>query len=398
MSEPRCWPESDRSAEPTRIQVSAERPYEVLVGHGLLGELPGLLGDGVQRVAVIHPPALIGTAARVVTALRAAGLEPTRIDVPDAEAAKTADGRGPLLVGPRGERLHPLGRGGRAGRRGHHRSRRLRRRDLAARGTAGHRPDHRPGHGRRGGGRQDRDQHPRGQEPGRLLLRAGRGGVRPRPARDAGAGPTWSPVWPRSSSAGSSPTRRSSTMIEADPAPRPGPDSPLLRELVERSIAVKAAGRLGRPAGVHLGRDHGRARAAELRSHPRSRHRAAGALPLAARRGDQRRHGLRRRAGPPGGPARRRDGGPARRDPRALGLPTAYPPDAFDDLLATMALDKKTRGSQLRFVILERTGQRRDPGRPGRAAAAGRLRRGGRLNRASGRAGQPSQTTTIEVL
>jgi 3-dehydroquinate synthase len=36
----------------------------------------------------------------------------------------------------------------------------------------------------------------------------------------------------------------------------------------------------------------------------------------------------------------------------AIGLPTAYEPDAFDDLLAIMMLDKKTRGSTLRFVIL----------------------------------------------
>ena len=35
-----------------------------------------------------------------------------------------------------------------------------------------------------------------------------------------------------------------------------------------------------------------------------------------------------------------------------LGLPTAYAADAFDELLATMAVDKKTRGSTLRFVIL----------------------------------------------
>ena len=35
-----------------------------------------------------------------------------------------------------------------------------------------------------------------------------------------------------------------------------------------------------------------------------------------------------------------------------LGLPTAYPADAFDELLATMAVDKKARGRQLRFVIL----------------------------------------------
>ena len=36
----------------------------------------------------------------------------------------------------------------------------------------------------------------------------------------------------------------------------------------------------------------------------------------------------------------------------SVGLPTGYPPDAFDELLDTMALDKKTRGSTLRFVIL----------------------------------------------
>jgi 3-dehydroquinate synthase len=36
----------------------------------------------------------------------------------------------------------------------------------------------------------------------------------------------------------------------------------------------------------------------------------------------------------------------------SVGLPTSYPADAFDDLLHTMALDKKTRGATLRFVIL----------------------------------------------
>jgi 3-dehydroquinate synthase len=35
-----------------------------------------------------------------------------------------------------------------------------------------------------------------------------------------------------------------------------------------------------------------------------------------------------------------------------VGLPTAYASDAFDDLLHTMAVDKKARGSTLRFVIL----------------------------------------------
>nr|WP_230208381.1 3-dehydroquinate synthase [Microlunatus sp. Gsoil 973] len=37
----------------------------------------------------------------------------------------------------------------------------------------------------------------------------------------------------------------------------------------------------------------------------------------------------------------------------AVGLPVSYQPEAFDDLLQNMALDKKTRGSTLRFVVLE---------------------------------------------
>jgi len=73
------------------IEVRAERPYPVLVGTDLLDRLPGLLDTGVQRVAVIHPPTMIDLASRVVRRLTEAGLEPTRIDVPDGEAAKTAE-------------------------------------------------------------------------------------------------------------------------------------------------------------------------------------------------------------------------------------------------------------------------------------------------------------------
>ena len=127
----------------------------------------------------------------------------------------------------------------------------------------------------------------------------------------------------------------------------------MLRELIERAIQVKAAVvsadlREATSAGTRVGREvlnygHTLGHAIERREQ----------LPLAARRGDQRRPGVRRRAGPAGGPADRR----ARpigtgRCWTALGLPTAYPADAFDDLLATMAVDKKTRGSTLRFVIL----------------------------------------------
>ena len=75
--------------EPARIAVEAERPYQVLVGNGLLAMVPGLLGGGVQRVALLHPPTMIKTAEQLSQVLRAAGLEAVRVDVPDAEAAKS---------------------------------------------------------------------------------------------------------------------------------------------------------------------------------------------------------------------------------------------------------------------------------------------------------------------
>ena len=36
--------------EPARIRVATAQPYDVVVGHHLLGELPRLLGAGVKRV------------------------------------------------------------------------------------------------------------------------------------------------------------------------------------------------------------------------------------------------------------------------------------------------------------------------------------------------------------
>lgn len=75
----------------TRIAVRAERPYDVLVGHGLLGELPGLLGDECHRVAVIAPAALATTAEAVREDLVALGREAIALEVPDGEAAKSAE-------------------------------------------------------------------------------------------------------------------------------------------------------------------------------------------------------------------------------------------------------------------------------------------------------------------
>ncbi|WP_312006952.1 3-dehydroquinate synthase family protein [Nocardioides alcanivorans] len=42
-----------------------------------------------------------------------------------------------------------------------------------------------------------------------------------------------------------------------------------------------------------------------------------------------------------------------------VGLPTSWDGASFDDLRATMAVDKKSRGSQLRFVVLQGLAQPR---------------------------------------
>ena len=79
---------SGGGSEPTRISVGGD--YDVVVGSGLLGELPGLVGEGVQRVLVIHPHALAATGEAVREDLASRGFEAYAAEVPDAEAAKTA--------------------------------------------------------------------------------------------------------------------------------------------------------------------------------------------------------------------------------------------------------------------------------------------------------------------
>jgi len=75
---------------PTTITVGGERPYDVIVGYHLLGELPRLLGDSVRRVLVIHPAVLARSAETIREDLVAHGYEAYLAEVPDAEDAKTA--------------------------------------------------------------------------------------------------------------------------------------------------------------------------------------------------------------------------------------------------------------------------------------------------------------------
>ncbi len=338
-------------SEPTRIGVHAERPYEVLVGHDLLAELPGLLGSEVQRVAVLHPPTLIDAAARVVTALRAAGLEPTRIDLPDAEAAKTASVAAHCwsVLGARGfsrsDAVVGLGGGSTTDLAGFVAATWLRGVKLVTMPTS-------------------------------LLAMVdaavgGKTGINTPEGKNL-VGCFYEPVGvlcdldllaglaPKELAGGLAEIIKAGfirdpqilTLVEDDREGAMTPDSPVMRELVERSVRVKAEVvsadlRESTSTGTQVGREllnygHTLAHAIERRESYQWRHGEAVSVGLvfAAE--------LARQAG-------RLDDATAKRHGevlRSVGLPITYAADAFDDLVVTMGLDKKTRGSTLRFVIL----------------------------------------------
>lgn len=75
----------------TIIEVQTTPGYQVLVGNDLLTELPGILDAGVQRVGIIHPPALAEHAAALRALLIERDLQAITLQTPDAEAAKTAE-------------------------------------------------------------------------------------------------------------------------------------------------------------------------------------------------------------------------------------------------------------------------------------------------------------------
>ena len=141
-------------------------------------------------------------------------------------------------------------------------------------------------------------------------------------------------------------------LLESNPGAAVTAGSALLRELIERAIRVKAAVvsadlRETTSVGAQVGREqlnygHTMGHAIERREGYRIRHGEAISIGMvfAAE--------LARLAG-------RLDSQTATRHAAILsrlGLPTTYAPDAFDELLAAMAVDKKTRGATLRFVIL----------------------------------------------
>ncbi|MEU9872725.1 3-dehydroquinate synthase [Actinomadura sp. NPDC048021] len=71
-----------------RVHVGGADPYDVVIGTGVLGELPALVGEGARTVAVVHAEGLPQIAGPVCGALEQAGYAVHALPVPDGEAAK----------------------------------------------------------------------------------------------------------------------------------------------------------------------------------------------------------------------------------------------------------------------------------------------------------------------
>ena len=76
---------------PTRITVGGERPYDVVVGAGVLSALPELVGKKAETVAVIADESLGAIARPACRALAEAGFTVAATEVPSGEAAKNVD-------------------------------------------------------------------------------------------------------------------------------------------------------------------------------------------------------------------------------------------------------------------------------------------------------------------
>jgi 3-dehydroquinate synthase len=334
------------SEQPTRITVRGAAPYDVVVGSGLLGELPGLIGTDAQRIAVIHPGALRATADAVRDDLAEQGFEAHAVEVPDAEDAKTAEvaaycwsvlGR---IGMTRSDAIVGIGGGASTDLAGFVASTWLRgvrwipipttllgMVDAAVGGKTGINTAE--------GKNLVGAFHP----PAGVLCDLATLATLPKNEYVAGLAEVVK--------AGFIADPRILEVIETDPTGASLPDGPHVRELVERSVQVKAdvVGADLREAGLReiLNYGHTLGHAIEKVERYRWRHGAAVSVGMvfAAE--------LARVAG-------RLDDATADRHRTVLellGLPTAYQADAWPRLLEAMRIDKKSRGDRLRFVVLD---------------------------------------------
>jgi 3-dehydroquinate synthase len=337
----------------TRITVAGDAPYDVVVGEHLLDELPALVGDGVRRVLVVHPKALAATGEAVRADLAAHGFEAFAAEVPDAEEAKTAQVADFLwgVLGQAGftrsDAVIGVGGGSTTDLAGFVAATWLRGiKVVQVPTTLAGMVDAAVG-GKTGINTTEGKNlvgafHP----PAGVLCDLTVLETLPRNDFVAGLAEVVK--------CGFIADPTILALVEADPAAATAWDAPTTRELVERSVRVKAdvVGRDLRESGEReiLNYGHTFGHAVELVERFAWRHGAAVSLGMVFVAE------LSRLAG-------RLDDAVVDRHRdllNALGLPTTYRQDRWPGLLDAMWRDKKTRGNLLRFVVLT------DVGRPAR--------------------------------
>ena len=334
----------------TVLRVAGPAPYDVVVGHDLSDRLPSLLGEGVQRVAVVHPDGLADLVRPVLDTL-GAGYAVTVLPVPDGERAKTAAVAASCWEAlgeagfTRSDAVVTFGGGATTDVGGF----------VAATWLRGVKVVHVPttllgmvdaAVGGKTGINTGSGKNLVGSfhEPAGVLCDLSTLRTLPRDELVAGLGEVVK--------CGFIADPAILTLVEGTDPGSLGADSAVLRELVERAVRVKAevvaadlketGGADGHPGREVLNYGHTLAHAIERTEDYRIRHGEAVAIgcvyvaELARRAGDlapevvERHHAAFAR----------------------VGLPTTYSRAPFEDLHRAMRVDKKARGSQLRFVVL----------------------------------------------
>ena len=330
-----------------RIDVATERPYPVLIGRGVRDRLPATVVElGAAAAVLVHQPALADVAEEVRAALAAAGVDAHRVEVPDAEEGKALAVAGYCWevcgrVGlTRQDVVISLGGGAATDLAGF----------IAATWMRGIRVVHVPttllamvdaAVGGKTGINTAAGKNLVGafHEPSAVLVDLATLDTLPQQELVAGsaeiikAGFIADPVI--------------LDLVEADPALALDPAGPVLAELVERSIRVKADVVAADLRESHLREilnyGHTLGHAIERREAYRWRHGSAVSVGLvfAAE--------LARAAG-------RLDDATADRHRSVLasvGLPVSYAAGVLPELVETMRGDKKSRAGVLRFVVLD---------------------------------------------
>jgi 3-dehydroquinate synthase len=331
--------------DPVVVDVHVDRPYPVIIGTGLLGELGRTLA-GRHKVAVLHQPTLAKTAEAIRHHLSEQGVDAHRVEIPDAEAGKELpvvgfiwEVLGRIGIG-RKDAVVSLGGGAATDVAGFAAATWLRGVDIV----------HVPttllamvdaAVGGKTGINTDAGKNLVGafHQPAAVLVDLATLATLPRNEIVAGmaeivkAGFIADPVI--------------LDLIEADPQAALDPTKDVLPELIRRSVTVKAevvaADEKESALREILNYGHTLAHAIERRERYKWRHGAAVSVGLVF-------------AAELGRLAGRLDDDTAERHRRvltALGLPVHYDADALPQLVEFMAGDKKTRSGVLRFVVLD---------------------------------------------